>query len=111
MRFEIISLTSGEKIAVVEAASAAIARRPYRMCKAVEIKDTIPGKDEYERYLWWLNSCKETAKDNRDLQREDYHLNIMGVGGETVFPMPKYPLTEKETEAAKKYAEFIGVKF
>ena len=45
MRFEIISLTSGEKIAVVEAASAAIARRPYRMCKAVEIKDTIPGKE------------------------------------------------------------------
>ena len=110
-KYEIVDLRTGSRVAVVEAVSAAVAKRPYKMCKAVEIRTAMPGETEYRQYLRWQVTCREIAKENSDLCQENYHLHIMGAGDNAVIPMPKYPLTEEETEAAKKYAEFIGVKF
>ena len=115
MKYDVISIESGDVICTIEADSDVKAKQKARQIdrksrvKKLE-ESSIPGKAEYENYLWWTYQMKNIARDNREARKEDYHLNIMGVGTGDEIPMPECPLNEEEMELAKAYASFLNVK-
>ncbi len=114
MKYNVISIQSDDVICTIEADSDVKAKQKARQIdrksRVEKLEESIPGKAEYEKYLWWTYQMKNRAKENRETKKEDYHLNIMGVGTGDEIPMPECPLTEEEMELAKAYASFLNVK-
>ena len=66
----------------------------------------IPGEAEYSRFLDWQRA--ENAR-RREARTEDHDIfRIIATGEVEESTTTPYPLTDEETEAAGKYARFLG---
>ena len=105
-------IIDGNEVGTVEAdlyqRARSQARKEYgRLFELEEVREKlIPGEAEYERFLRW--SIAENAR-RREARMEDHDIfRIISTGEVEESTTTPYPLTDEETEAAGKYARFLG---
>lgn len=119
MKTYLIKNSDGQTVMTVDANTPASAKFMAKrqgwtgFCTAEEAEtvSSIPGKEEYERFLRWKTACDNIAAEDHQADRKAAR-DILGsasglyTAGSALYP--SYPLTADETELAKQYARFLG---